>query len=302
MILPLIFPAVMASHFNVENKIIVISGATSGIGRATAKQLAEKGARIVILARNKSKAAEFVQQLENRNAAVTEVVEADFSSLESVRIAAEYLRRNYSHIDVLINNAGTMAPAHRIVNSEGIELTMCVNYFSHFLLTGILFPLLKNAKQGRIINFSSVAHKYGHLNFDDLNYQRHYSPDRVYSDSKLCMLLFTRELHRRLPAASHVTVNALHPGIVNSKFATEYAGGVIGLFFKLFRFLFKSSSKGAETPVFLAGESLVAGHNGKYWSNNKPQRVARKFKDDKVATTLWERSEQVTQFQFDPSK
>lgn len=197
-----------------SGRVAVVTGASSGIGFETARILAEKGATVILAVRNPQKGESALQRIRTRNAtARAEMMLLDLANLQSVREFAAAFRRKYDRLDLLINNAGVMIPPYG-KTADGFELQFGTNHLGHFALTGLLLPLLLNTPGSRIVNVSSLAHRYGNLNFDDLNWEkRRYKAWRAYGDSKLANLYFTYQLARKLEAAgAEMKVTAAHPG------------------------------------------------------------------------------------------
>jgi NAD(P)-dependent dehydrogenase (short-subunit alcohol dehydrogenase family) len=216
---------------------------------------------------------------------------ADLSLLSDVRkLAAAFIER-FGTLHVLINNVGAIN-LKREVTKEGHELTFAMNHLGLFLLSELLTPALQKGAPSRIINLSSDAHRAGAINFDDLQSERGYSSFRVYSNSKLMNLLFTRELSRRL-ADQKITVNAVHPGMVASDFMSK--PGVMGKIANAFVSVFGISPEaGARTSVFLASSPEVEGVTGKYFVKSKARTPSKAAQSDEAARRLWEVSEKLT--------
>lgn len=246
-----------------KNPLVVITGATDGIGAETARLLARAGARVVVHGRNREKAERVSSAIGTREAPVV----ADLSSMDAVRAMAEELRTRGEPIDVLLHNAGIFAEA-RTLTADGFESTLAVNHFAPFLLTHLLLQPLRASPQARVINVSSIAHNRGALDPHDPTMARGFSPYGAYAASKLANVLFTLELARRL-AGSTITVNALHPGVVSTK---------------LLRAGFNmegpdSHEDGAATSVFLALDPSVARTTGQYFVRSRQAPHAGKPKD-----------------------
>jgi NAD(P)-dependent dehydrogenase (short-subunit alcohol dehydrogenase family) len=273
-------------------KTMLVTGATAGIGVSTAIGLAERGATVVIAGRYRPKCeatvAQIKQQTGNPN---VEYLLADLSALADVRRLAEEYRSHYNRLDVLVNNAGAIFLS-RHVTAEGLEMTFALNHLSYFLLTTLLLDMLKASAPARIVNVASDAHRYGPVNFDDIQSARRYGGMMAYGQSKLANILFTYELAGRL-AGSGVTANVLHPGVV----ATHFMGnnGVIGLLYRaLSRPFLLSPTQGAQTSIYLAASPEVEGVTGKYFVKRKEARSASASYDGAAARRLWEVSEQLT--------
>ena len=275
-----------------KDKIVIITGANSGIGKAASLALANMGASVVMVARNKERGeaakAEIIR--ESGNSAV-DLLLADLSSLESVRQLANEFQKKYPKLHVLINNAGLFNQG-RHVTTDGYENTFATNYLAAFLLTNLQLDLLKTSAPSRIINVSSVGHYNGHINFDDLNLERDYGGWKAYGQSKLALVLFTHELAKKLQGTG-VTVNAVHPGTVATNIWTRPFGpaGFITALPKLFM---ASPEKGAETIVYLASSSDAQSLSGEYLEKSKVKKSSEESYDEEIAQRLWDVSAKLT--------
>lgn len=276
-----------------ENKIILITGANSGIGKATATALAEMGATVVMVSRDPVK-GEIARQeviMESRSNHI-DLMQCDLASLDSIRrFAAEFISR-YSHLDVLINNAGIFTDK-RMETADGFEYQIGVNHLGPFLLTNLLIDLLKKSSPSRIINVSSGAHYGGKIDFDDLHQSKRYSGWKAYAQSKLANILFTYELAHRL-SGTGVTVNCLHPGFVRSRFAFNRTSEKPNPLIRLLKPFTIKPSEGAETSVYLATSPEVDGITGKYFTKRKEKASSRASYDLAVAEKLWNLSNALT--------
>jgi len=251
-------------------KVCLVTGATAGIGFATALALAHQGATLVGVGRNLDKCQAVTAQIrqETGNPAV-EFMQADLSSQAEVRRFAEEFKGSHPCLDVLVNNVGAFFMSRRL-SADGIELTWAVNYLGVCLLTELLLDTLKASTPSRVVNVSSAMHSGAQLNFDDLQGARKYSGMKAYGQSKLALLMFTYDLARRL-AGTGVTVNALHPGFVASDMYRS-SGGFIKLLGPVIKLMAVSPEAGAETSIFVAASPEVEGVTGKYFV--KKQAVA----------------------------
>jgi NAD(P)-dependent dehydrogenase (short-subunit alcohol dehydrogenase family) len=270
-----------------KGKICVITGATAGIGLETAARLGSLGARLVLVGRNRDKGAASLGALRTRVPnVVAEFYYADLSRRdETIRLASELLRA-LPRIDVLLNNAGALF-TRRETTVDGLERTFALNHMGYFLLTHLLRDRLVASSPARIVNVASNAHlKAPPLDFDDLQSTKAYNGLKAYQRSKLCNILFTRELARRL-AGTGVTANALHPGFVASSF-----GDNNGFLFRIGiglakRFSAISIEEGAATPVYLASSPEVASISGRYFVNTREAQPSAAAQDDEAAARLW---------------
>ncbi|MEO6951107.1 MAG: SDR family oxidoreductase [Polyangia bacterium] len=272
------------------DKVVLITGATAGIGRQTALELAKLGAHVIIVARNPDKKKRVVEELkQQRGNANIDSFLADLSSMHSIRELAKAVLAKYPRIDVLVNNAGAINLA-RETTIDGYERTFATNHLAYFLLSQLLLPALEAAPSGRIVNVSSDAHRAGRIDFSDLQAEKSYSMFKVYGRSKLANIYFTRELARRL-AGTRVTVNALHPGFVASDFLTKE--GPWGWLKPVLNLFAISVEKGARTSIWLASSPDVQGVTGKYFYKCA-EKVPRSFAlDDAAAAQLWAASEKL---------
>jgi NAD(P)-dependent dehydrogenase (short-subunit alcohol dehydrogenase family) len=268
-----------------QGKVAVITGGTSGVGQVAAERLAGMGARIVLGARDQSRADAALQKL--RGLAPGEkhsVYYGDVSRLADLHRLAEEIRAAEPRIDVLINNAGAMF-GQRQVTKDGLEVTFATNHMSYFVLTHGLREQLAAAGSARVVNTSSHAHYRARIDFDDLQFERNYKAFPAYSHSKLCNILFTRVLARRL-ATSGITANSLHPGFVKTRFADQ-SGGSMARIIGLMKIFAISPEKGAETIVYLASSADVANTTGLYFYKCKPVEPSKAAQDDAAAERLW---------------
>lgn len=273
-----------------RGKTIVITGATSGIGEVAAIRLAEQGARIVFIARDKLRAGATMEKLRRANGAVDHASHlADLSLLaEMKRVAAEIAEE--PQIDGLINNAGAVFGA-RQETRDGLEQTFALNHMSYFVIANLLLPRLKSG--ARIVSTASGAHRRAVLDFDDLQSRKNYSGFQVYSRSKLCNILFTRELARRI-AGSGVTANCLHPGFVATRFGDQ-SGGLLSIgVWAAKRLTAISKEEGAKTLVYLAASENVAQVNGAYFYECKIDMPSPAARDDRAAKRLWDMSAEIS--------
>jgi len=271
-----------------EGRICVVTGATAGIGKATAFALAKMGATVVIVARDAAKSARTVDEIEKAvpNAKV-DVVLADFASLQAVREAAAEIGRRYAAVHVLVNNAG-VASKPRLLSKDGFELTFAVNHLAPFLFTRELLPLLRAGEPSRIVTVASVAQRHGRIDFDDLQSEKNYRGFLAYGKSKLANVLFTYELASRL-AGSGVTANCLHPGAV----ATDMLRQLPWLLYAVISPFLLTPEQGAATQVFLASSPQVEGVSGGYYVKSKAARSSPRSYDVDARKRLWEVSEAI---------
>lgn len=273
-------------------KVCLITGATSGIGRATAVALANTGASVVMVGRDRDRGEAAVTGIREKSAnASVDLVLADFSSQEEVRRLADVFQEAYPRLDVLINNAGLFR-SKRVTTADGIETTFAVNHLAHFLLTSLLLDALKAGAPSRIVNVASADHSNATIDFDDLQGEKRYGGAKAYSQSKLANVLFTYELARRLQGTD-VTANCLHPGVVGTNLGSGVSG-VFGSVVRALRPFMKSPEKGAETSTYLASSPEVEGLSGRYFVKNAEARSSEASYGERLAARLWDVSAELT--------
>ena len=272
----------------IAGKVCIVTGANSGIGLVTSRQLAILGATVVMVCRDRRKGEKALEETRRRSGSGSvELMFCDMGSLASVRSLAAEFEKKHDALHVLVNNAG-LANVRRSVTSDGFETTLQVNYLAPFLLTNLLLGLLKRSAPARIVNVSSIGHYGGHIDLDDLQLERNYRVMKAYSQSKLALVLFTYELARRLEGTG-VTANCLHPGAV----ATNIWGRSLGPFSflgGLSRLFLISPEKGAKTSVYLATSNAVEGVTGKYFDQLQEKRSSQESYDVALARRLWDRT------------
>ncbi len=275
-----------------KGKHCLVTGANSGIGFATAEELASRGAAVVMVCRDKERGEAARARIAKRvPEASIDLLIADLSSQAEIRRLAAQLIDRYARLDVLVNNAGVFLGSRR-ETADGLEATFAINHLAYFQLTNLLLPLLKASAPSRIVNVSSNAHDGARLDLSDLNSASRYNGMRAYRNSKLANLLFTYELARRLEG-SGVTANALHPGVVGTRIgrASPLAAR---LFFILAKPVLLSPRKGAATTLYLATSPEVEGISGKYFMKRAPRETTPVSHDRELAEELWRISERLT--------
>ena len=276
-----------------KGKTVVITGGTSGIGEVAAEKLAHLGARIVLVARDRLHGEPVLTRIGEANSHVQHAVHyADLSRLAEMKRVAAEIAASEPAIDVLINNAGAVF-ARRQESADGLEMTFALNHMAYFVVTNGLLERLKATPGARVISTSSDAHKTGRLDFDDLQSRRNYVGFRVYGTSKLCNILFTRALARRLEGTG-VTANCLHPGFVDTRFADNNEGMLgfaVGVLKKIAAI---TPEAGATTIVYLASSDEVAGKSGGYYYKCAPATPTAAARNDANAERLWTASEVIS--------
>lgn len=287
---------------DLSSKIIVITGASAGIGKYTAQELARMGGTVIMACRDIKKAEEAKSSIlklsENPGSLKIDIMLLDLVDLNSVRQFVNSFKSKYKRLDILINNAGVMALPKRKITKDGFEMQIGTNHLGHFLLTNLLLDVLKTSQPSRIINVASTAHLYGHLNLDDINSEKFYNAHLTYGGSKLANILFTNELAKRLEG-SGVKTCALHPGVVRTELmrfvleSSKIIKVILTLIYPFFWFFSKSPKQGAQTNLYC---SLVAHEkleNGKYYSDCRIKFSRPAARDEKKMKKLWEISEKM---------
>jgi retinol dehydrogenase 14 len=275
-----------------EKKIAIVTGANSGIGYITALEIAKTGAIVVLVCRNQTKGEQAKNQIieKSKNTSVFLKI-LDLSSQSEVRKLADEIKQEYPVIDILINNAGVIMPEKQM-SVDKIELTWAINHIAYFLLTTLLIDQLKAAESARIINVASQASWLGNINWEDINLAKKYDSMQAYAQSKLANIMFSNYLAEKLKDTK-VTTNAVHPGAVGTNFGANMKG-FIGWAFKWFGGLMRTPEKGAETSIWLALSSEIAGVTGQYFADKKPIRAKAIAYQQDALKRLWELSEQMT--------
>ena len=272
-------------------RTVVITGASRGIGRATAQRLAELGATVAIVGRDRARTHDAADQIRASTGGRVHAFAADLSAQAQVRQLAAELLSILPRIDVLVNNAGGYWNT-RHLTADGLERTLAVNHLAPFLLTALLLDRIRQSTDGRVVTVSSNAQAMGRIDFDDLQGERSYSGARAYNQSKLATVLFTRELARRMHGTA-VTANALHPGVVRTSFGSEDPGRTQRLIVPFARPLMRSPRAGAATSVLLASSPDLRAVTGQFFIRGKPRRSSKRSYDDDAARKLWLASEEM---------
>ena len=277
---------------SLAGKVCMVTGATSGIGKVTARALAQRGAVVVVVGRSEARSQATVNQIRQQTANPSvDFVLADLSSQQDIRRLAMEFENRYSRLDVLVNNAGAIMLSRR-ESVDGIEMTLALNHLAYFLLTNLLLDRLKSSAPARIVNVSSGSHQRAKLDFDDLQNRRRYWGYRAYAWSKLENILFSYELARRLEGTG-VTVNALHPGLVGTNFLAN--NGALGRLLKnLVVIKGMSPERGARTSIYLATSPEVETVTGRYFFEEQEVSSSGASYDDHDARRLWQLSAELT--------
>lgn len=276
-----------------NQKIAVVTGANSGIGKITARALLKEDYRVLMICRNPEKAenarTEITEETGNDRA---EIFICDLSDMSRIVEVAAQIRKSYGRLDRLVNNAGFLPDGDRKESPEGLELTVAVNHLAYFLLTKELVPLLENTSASRIINVASDAHRYGEFDPGNLQLERGYSASKAYGNSKLFNIMFTHHLNKLLNDKD-ITTYCLHPGVVNTGFASESDSWFAKLF-NLARFMMKSPEAGARTSIYLCTEPGIEHLSGAYFADCSPKNPKTEVAtNDDACKKLWEASKEM---------
>ena len=279
--------------FDVNNKNILITGATSGIGRESALALAKMGANITFIARNKLKAENLLTDINNISNGQNSFIIADLSSQEDIKTASEkYIDKNIS-LDVLLNNAG-LINFKRNETIDGFEETFAINHLAYFSLTNLLLNKIKESNSARIVNVSSAAHQFvKRMKFNDIHSKKSYKPFQVYGYTKLANILFTKKLSSILEN-ENITVNCLHPGVVGTSFGQNNSNNLNKVLSFIVKPFMRTSEKGAETSIYLCSSPDVADISGQYFYNCKVAKTSKWAQNKEDADKLWYLSEKMT--------
>lgn len=277
-----------------HNKIVMVTGANSGMGLATSIELARRGAHVIMVCRNEGRARiaheEAIRQSGSEN---IEWMLGDLGDLDSIRRLANGYKSKFDVLDVLINNAGVLSLKHQFTQ-QGFELQLGINHVGHFLLTNLLIDHLLNAKQGRIVNVSSGAYKVGKIHFDDLALEKRYNVVTGYAQSKLANILFTKQLAVRLKG-SRVTSNCLHPGAVMTNLGIDRKTGFGKRVYAMLRPFFLTPKEGSQSAIYLATSPEVAEVSGEYFYRQEMKPLSLRANNKQDAERLWHWSEEQVQ-------
>jgi len=281
-----------------SDKVCLVTGGNSGIGKSVAFGLAKMGATVVVVSRNKEKGqtaiTDIMEKSGNKN---VELMQADMSSQDSIHQLADEFKARHEKLHLLINNAGVYL-TKRTESEDGLESTFAINHLGPFLLTSLLLDILKASSPSRIVNVTSDAHKGANIHFDDLQGEKRFSGWQAYGQSKLAMILFTHELAKRLEGTG-VTVNSAHPGVVRTNFAKNN-GGLVMLGFRFLGIFFISPESSAKRILYVATSPDLEGVTGKYFTKMHETRSSPESYDDDSARRLWLVSEQLAKLSPSP--
>lgn len=278
-----------------NGKVCMITGANSGIGKATAIGLAKRGASLVLVCRDQTRAKEAIAEIKEKTGSESiDLILADLSSQKEIHKLVSEFRKRYDKLHVLINNAGVNL--HKLTLTEdGIETTFAVNYLAHFMLCNLLFDILQKSAPSRIINVASSVQAKS-FDFDDFNSDKHYRQLKAYSQSKLAVVLFTYEFARKIEG-TRVSVNCLHPGYVKTKMIRNFRP-FVKYFYHLVGLFMINPKKGAKTSIYLASSPEIDGASGKYFKKKKKAESVKISYDKDTAKKLWDLSVKLTKLDF----
>lgn len=275
----------MAENSLLQDKLIMVTGATAGIGEVTAHNLAAMGANLILVARNAEKAKALQTSIQKQTGQQPDYLLADLSDMGQIRRLVDQFQAKYDRLDVLINNAGAFF-VNRQESADGFELTFATNHLNYFLLTNLLLDNLKASKKARIVNVASDAHRGNEIDFNDLQATKNYAGMRIYGRSKLANIMFTYELSRRLED-TQVVANSLHPGFVRTNFGKNN-GWIARLLVPIIQLAGISKEKGAETMTYLAASPEVADISGKYFSKKTAVSSSNVSYNEADQKRLWD--------------
>ncbi len=276
-------------------KIALITGANSGMGKASTAILADMGYHVVMLCRDETRGRAAYEEITKEGGRKVDLMLCDLGNMSSIRDFVTSFKERYEKLDVLINNAGVITLDRR-ETADGLELQFGVNHIGHFLLTTLLLDLLERSGSGRIVVYSSGAHKMGKIHFNDYNLERRYNVVRSYGQSKLANLYFARELACRLrEKGSKITVNACHPGAVATQMGVDRKTGFGKTVVRMLKPLFQTPEQGCRTAIYLATSGDVANVSGEYFNKCKVARTSRRSRDMETARRLFDLSEAICQ-------
>ena len=277
------------ANYDMTGKVCIVTGANAGIGKETALGLANLGATVVMICRDRDRGETAQREVKRRSGNDRiELMICDLASRKSIEQFANEFKQHYDRLDVLVNNAGVLM-RERSFTEDGTESTFAINHLGYFLLTNLLLDVLKRRAPSRIVNVASTAHKYGKLDIGGWVTGRDYSAFSAYANSKLANVLFTYELARRLEGTG-VTANCLHPGAVG----TNLFRGLPKLLQALIALVTMGPERGARTSIYLASSPEVEGVSGKYFAKRRQEKSSDESYDREAARRLWEVSQELT--------
>jgi retinol dehydrogenase-13 len=272
-----------------NNKICLITGCNSGIGKVTAIELAKKGFEIIMLVRDSEKSRVAFEEIKSASGGKVTLKYVDLSSLDSIKKISEEIKSQYDRIDVLINNAGIFKRKYE-TSVDSFEMTLGVNYFATFALSILMVPLLKKSKQARVINLTSELYKKGLVNLDNDFAIEKFDGSKAYANSKLLVVYFTKELSKQL-ASDNITVNCVHPGVVGTDVFREYPKW----FAKLLNLMISKPADGAKPTIYLASSEELANVTGQYFYKTKQKNTAAIANDLSLSEKIWLKTQELTE-------
>lgn len=288
---------IFIKNARIDGKVVVITGANTGIGKETAIDLAKRGGKIYIACRDLKKSGNALEEIrEKAQSFKAFLLELDLASIKSIRNFSEQFHKTENKLHILINNAGVMA-CPRSYTKDGFEMQMGTNHLGHFMLTNLLLDLLKASAPSRIVVVSSSGHKISDLNKDDLMNKKSYNKIKVYGQSKLANILFARHLSKKLNG-TRVTVNSCHPGIVQTELGRHMKSWLRPIYRKVLMPLYKTPFEGAQTQIRLAVDPELENVTGKYFADCAEAKTSKSACDDETAAWLWTQSTQLVHEKF----
>lgn len=273
----------------IDGKIVIITGANTGLGFANAIDYATRGGKIYIACRDKKRGGDALIEIKKQSGSENvHFLQLDLASLDSVREFVKKFKEHEKKLDILVNNAGIYGGA-KSFTKDGFEMQMGVNHLGHFLLTNLLLDMLKKSNQGRIVVVSSMAHTWGKIEHDNFMNEKSSSQGRVYGNTKLANVLFTRELAKKLEG-TNVTVNSCHPGMVRTEIQRDVNIVVQHILFGIVYLFVKSPMEGAQTQIRLGIDPNLSNVSGKYFADCKEKKPSKRSEDDETAKWLWNKS------------
>lgn len=270
-----------------QQRTAIVTGANSGMGLATVKELSRRGYTVIMACRSRERGEQALAEARAAGGSgCIELMLCDLASLDSIRGFAESFAHRYPVLDVLINNAGVVM-LKRKLTKDGFEMDLGVNHLGHFLLTCLLLDRLKASEQGRVVTVASGAYKIGSMHYGDPTLERGFNPAKAYARSKLANILFTGALAKRLKG-TRVTANCLHPGAVGTNIGVNRETGFGRSIVKLLSLFFLTPEQGADTAVYLADSPEVSGLSGGYYYRRRLQKLAKRAEDPDEAERLWQ--------------
>jgi NAD(P)-dependent dehydrogenase (short-subunit alcohol dehydrogenase family) len=275
-----------------NNKICLITGCNSGIGKVAAIELAKKGFEIIMLVRDSEKSRMAFEEIKRASGGKVILKYVDLASLDSIKKISEEIKSQYDRIDILVNNAGLFKRKLE-KSADSFEMTLAVNYFATFALSILMIPLLKKSKQARIINLTSELYKKGKVNLDNDFAIAKFDGNKAYANSKLLVVYFTKELSRRL-VSENITVNCVHPGVVGTDVFREYPKW----FAKFMNLMISKPTEGAKPTIYLASSEELDNVTGKYFYKTKQKSTNKIANDLDLLEKIWIKTEELTEIKY----